>query len=173
MYLLRTLDFLLSLAVCGCALWRLSNRTFPTWQRVYEGASDVLFVLHYCERISKAHHKSTAVWTPRNVLDLFYLSFSVVSIDASLWMSFNFLRILQLWFNWRAGLLVVPGFHTTSATVIFGAANDIIVLVFSFASVIMVFENLGEFDVFASHEAANFSFFNTVYFLFITVTTVG
>jgi voltage-gated potassium channel len=150
----------------------------PPWARtvvnIVDLAGSCVFVLRYALRSYSSPSKVGFVMSPSAILDvLSIVSVLGVAIKADLWLPFTFLRVLTVSVTMKRVVTAMDFPEIAEQLAV--TVVDFFAMVFVFAGIFFMLENLGNIpwqdpqqDTFM-----NLSFFDSVWFVFVTVSTVG
>jgi Calcium-activated BK potassium channel alpha subunit/Calcium-activated potassium channel slowpoke-like RCK domain/Ion channel len=166
-------EVLFSLAVCGWFVRRTYSAEYSTWMKIAEGCFNLFFMAHIALRTLDTNGALRFFAELRTTFDLLAIVTSFYAISSDIWVTFTFFRAVQvrhalreLNIGGRFGLAR----HTRHLDTL---ALDATMLVYIFACTISLVEQLGDVPHVDIWDRTQFTFVNSVYFIFTTVSTVG
>ena len=166
-------DSIFSITVLGFWIWRSYNRIFPAKLRLAEIIFNFYFTFSFIFSSIRTE-KKLKYWllTPQTIIDSFCITSTFQSVYQKVWLNFAFLRFVNIT---KQGALIHVAKYLNFAEVkiqIISIIERICFMVLGFACTILTFETLGEFPLFRGI-TYEWTVFNSIYFIFVTLSTVG
>ena len=152
-------------------LYFSNTRSAITWVDLVCSA---FYFLRYCYRGVVSTSKLAHVVSGMSILDtLSIVSVLAVAAEQDLWLPFTFLRALGLSTTLQRIFSVIDLSEISEQLIV--TTVDFVAICFTFSGIYFMLENLGNIPLqdAAQEKAFNFSFFDSVWFVFVTVATVG
>ena len=126
----------------------------------------------YCAHFGRANNKTAYVMSCTPTLNVITItSSSMVQVLKEGWVPFTFLRSLMMSSALRRIFKIWELPDLTEQLIL--ALADFLALVFTFAGIIFVFENLGNPPGWSHEETSNLSLMQSAWYVMVTVSTVG